>query len=121
MEKNVIEVFLQYGVLGVVLLIVGWAYFKKDLELKEERAARIADARSHVEDAIRYGNTMVSLQEKVTTTANKLIDLAGIWERREQQRELAEAAQAHADDQQRREDRGRTAPRLRGGGGGGGE
>jgi len=33
MEKSIIEVILQYGGLGAVLCIVGWAYFKKDLSL----------------------------------------------------------------------------------------
>lgn len=54
MDKSVIEVLLQYGGLGAVLIIVGVAYFKKDLaliaagiRLQEEQQRRIDDGKAH--------------------------------------------------------------------------
>ncbi len=105
--KGIIDIVLQHGIVGAMLLIVLWGYFRKDKALEEERNARIEDAKQVAVDAERYGQTMVALQEKVIVAANKLIDLAGIWERREQQRELAEAATVKhdrdRDDEVRRE------------------
>ncbi len=95
--KGIVEIILQHGIVGAMLLIVLWGYFRKDKALEEERAARIEDAKQVAVDAERYGQTMVALQEKVIVAANKLIDLAGIWERREQQRELTEAANQAAN------------------------
>jgi hypothetical protein len=56
MEKSIVEVILQYGGLGAVLIVVGWAYFKKDqqvtaagVRLQAEQEKRIADAAAHAE------------------------------------------------------------------------
>lgn len=56
MEKSIVEVFLQYGGLGAVLIVVGWAYFKKDqqltqagIRLQAEQEKRISDALAHAE------------------------------------------------------------------------
>lgn len=54
MEKSIVEVILQYGGLGAVLIVVGWAYFKKDqqvtaagVRLQAEQEKRISDAADH--------------------------------------------------------------------------
>lgn len=56
------------GLLGVLLVVVGLVAWSKDKELKAEREARIADAKSYTELALK-------LQEKVTDTVNKLADI----------------------------------------------
>jgi hypothetical protein len=37
----------SHGLLGVMLVIVGWDAWSKDRELKAEREARIADAKNY--------------------------------------------------------------------------
>lgn len=53
--KSIVEVILQYGGLGAVLIVVGWAYFKKDLalvllnkEMLAEQQKRLEDGKLHV-------------------------------------------------------------------------
>lgn len=50
LSKPILEILLQYGGLGAVLCVVGWAYFKKDgalqaagLRLQQEQQKRIDD------------------------------------------------------------------------------
>lgn len=58
----------SHGLLGLLLAIVGWAYWAKDRELKAEREARIADAKGYTELALK-------LQGQVIDAVNKLADI----------------------------------------------
>ena len=56
------------GLLGVLLVIVGWVAWAKDRELQAERAARISDAQTYTEMALK-------LQAQVIDAVNKLADI----------------------------------------------
>ena len=56
------------GLLGIMLVVVGWVAWVKDRELKVEREARIADAKGYTELALK-------LQEKVIDAVNKLAEI----------------------------------------------
>ena len=58
----------SHGLLGVMLVIVGWVAWKKDQDLQEERMARITDAKSYTELALK-------LQAQVIDAVNKLADI----------------------------------------------
>ena len=58
----------SHGLLGVMLVIVGWVAWSKDKELQAERLARIADAKSYTELALK-------LQAQVIDAVNKLSDI----------------------------------------------
>lgn len=105
MEKSIIEVILQYGGLGAVLIVVGWAYFKKDKaiaaagdRLALEQQKRIDDAKSYreilhdeqemrISDAKEFHALAMELQANVITAVNKLSDIVEAFERREYARE----------------------------------
>ena len=57
----------SHGLLGVVAAIALYVARSKDIELKEEREARIADAKGYTDLALK-------LQAQVIDTANKLAD-----------------------------------------------
>jgi hypothetical protein len=101
MEKSIIEVVLQYGGLGAVLLVVGWAYFKKDIALLAEQQKRIDDGKGYAkelqeEQALRIGDAKdfhvlaMKLQESVIAAVNKLSDIVEVFEKRESAREMRE-------------------------------
>jgi hypothetical protein len=52
MEVKILEVILQYGGLGAVLCIVGWAYFKKDLALTEAGKTLQAEQQRRIDDGV---------------------------------------------------------------------
>lgn len=56
------------GLLGIMLVIVGWVAWSKDRELKSERLARIKDAQDYTELALK-------LQAQVIDAVNKLSDI----------------------------------------------
>lgn len=56
------------GLLGVLLVVVGWVAWAKDRELQAERAARIADAQTYTEMALK-------LQAQVIDAVHKLADI----------------------------------------------
>jgi len=58
----------SHGLLGVMLVIVGWFAWHKDRELQAERTARIADAKGYTELALK-------LQAEVIGAVNKLADI----------------------------------------------
>jgi len=58
----------SHGLLGVMLVVVGWVAWAKDRELQAERQARIADAKSYTELALK-------LQAQVIDAVNKLSDI----------------------------------------------
>jgi hypothetical protein len=84
-EKSVIEVILQYGGLGAVLIVVGFAYFKKDQALVAEQQLRIKDAHDYLTLAMK-------LQESVISAVNKLSDIVEVFEKRETSREARETS-----------------------------
>lgn len=95
MEKSIVEVILQYGGLGAVLIVVGWAYFKKDQALVAEQQLRIEDAKQYLALAMR-------LQESVISAVNKLSDIVDVFEKRETAREAREARDAEVRLPERR-------------------
>ena len=42
---DIVKVFLQYGLIGVVALVSLWAYWQKDKQLAAERDARLNDGK----------------------------------------------------------------------------
>ncbi|RPH62418.1 MAG: hypothetical protein EHM89_05610 [Acidobacteria bacterium] len=56
------------GLLGLMLVIVGYVAWSKDRELKVEREARIADARNYTDLALK-------LQAQVIDAVNKVSDI----------------------------------------------
>jgi hypothetical protein len=58
----------SHGLLGVMLVIVGWVAWIKDRELRAEREARIADAKGYTDLALK-------LQAEVIDAVNKLADI----------------------------------------------
>lgn len=56
------------GLLGVMLVVVGWVAWSKDRELKAEREARIADAKNYTDLALK-------LQAQVIEGVHKLSDI----------------------------------------------
>ena len=89
MDKSVIEVILQYGGLGAVLIVVGWAYFNKDSALLKEQQLRIDDAKAYLKLAM-------TLQESVISAVNKLSEIVDVFEKREAAREVREEAREEA-------------------------
>ena len=63
-----VPVIASQGLLGVMLIIVGVVAWSKDKELKAEREARIADAKSYTDLALK-------LQAQVIDAVNKLADI----------------------------------------------
>jgi hypothetical protein len=58
----------SHGLLGIMLLVVGWVAWTKDKELQAERLARIADAKDYTQLALK-------LQAQVLDAVNKLADI----------------------------------------------
>jgi hypothetical protein len=56
------------GLLGVMLVVVGWFAWSKDRELQAERAARVEDAKGYTELALK-------LQAEVIDAVHKLADI----------------------------------------------
>lgn len=67
-HSKLVSAIASQGVLGVMLVIVGWVAWSKDRELKAEREARISDAKSYTELALK-------LQAQVIDAVNKLADI----------------------------------------------
>jgi hypothetical protein len=61
-------VIASHGLLGVMLVVAGWVAWKKDRELTAERLARIQDAKSYTELALK-------LQSQVIESVTKLSDI----------------------------------------------
>ena len=59
-----ISLIAQQGVLGAVLIVVGWFAWQKDRESKAESTARIQDAKE-------FTNRALDLQAKVLDTVDK--------------------------------------------------
>jgi hypothetical protein len=66
--STLVSTIASHGLLGVLLVVVGWVAWSKDRELKAEREARIADAKSYTELALK-------LQSQVIDAVNKLADI----------------------------------------------
>lgn len=79
---GVVDVILQHGIVGAMLLIVLYAYWRKDIALQTESAARIADAKL-------YGEAMANSREKLGTMMEKFNDSSDglMQEIKERQRE----------------------------------
>lgn len=85
-QKALFETFAQYGIIGVMLFIVLYAYYKKDRALEEcarewqkrldeETAARIDDARV-------YQEKLSNLQREVHTAVANLAAVKDVLTRR---------------------------------------
>jgi hypothetical protein len=58
----------SHGLLGIMLVVVGWVAWSKDRELQAEREARVADAKSYTELALK-------LQAQVIDAVHRLADI----------------------------------------------
>lgn len=67
-DSSLIGTIASQGVLGVLLVVVGWIAWVKDRELKDERQARIDDAQNYTELALK-------LQAQVIDSVHKLSDI----------------------------------------------
>lgn len=92
MEKTIFEMLATHGITGVMLFVVGWAYYRKDKELAEERLARIADSK-------QYTASIVAMNERMVLSADKLTELNEELKKREEQRVMVEQATVHAKRQ----------------------
>lgn len=64
----IITTIASNGLLGAMLVVVGWVAWSKDRELKAEREARIADAKNYTDLALK-------LQGQVIEAVHKLSDI----------------------------------------------
>lgn len=83
MEKSVLDILLQQGVLGAVCVGLAIAYWT-------ERKSHSATANARIEDAKMLNERHTALTERVIVAINKLGELMETWERREHEREMAE-------------------------------
>lgn len=66
--EQLIPLIASQGPLGVMLVVITLAYREKDRQLKEERAARIQDAKD-------FNQMALDLQSKVLSAVDKLSDI----------------------------------------------
>ena len=64
----VVEMLASHGPLGAMIVVLGWVAWRKDLALQAERDARIADAKSYTELALK-------LQAQVIDAVNRLSNI----------------------------------------------
>jgi hypothetical protein len=67
--KGVVDVVLQHGITGAMLLIVLYMYWRKDKQAADENAARVADSKAN-------GEGMRLMVEKTTTQMERFNDTA---------------------------------------------
>lgn len=68
MDPAIAAQIASHGLLGALLVAVTWAYWNKDRELKNERDARIADAKG-------YNDLALKLQAQVIDSVNKVSEI----------------------------------------------
>ena len=85
METQLFTQIASTGVVGVLLVVVLLAYRQKDRELKEEQQARIADAKSYLDLAMK-------LQEQVIIAVQKLSEIVEYLEKQDRPKETRESA-----------------------------
>lgn len=83
MTEKLLEVFVQYGITGVMLAVVGWAYWRKDKALLEEQQSRI-------EDAKEYHKSLSDMQGKTHEAIFALRTLHAEIKQKDERRELQE-------------------------------
>jgi hypothetical protein len=76
MIDKVIEVLLNQGVLGLVVLVLALVAKRKDDDLTAERKARI-------DDANRFTTAMVAMQAQVSTVVEKGSDIVAALKERD--------------------------------------
>lgn len=59
--KSIVEVILQYGGLGAVLLVVGWAYFKKDTALVQLNKDMLTEQQKRTADGQTYATAIQTM------------------------------------------------------------
>ena len=67
----------SYGLLGALVVILGWAYYKKDRALYDQSEA--------------FRAQIITIQREVIMAVNKMSDLVEFIEKREQERERESA------------------------------
>ena len=75
-----LEQIASVGITGALLILALFALRSKDKELSDEKNARIDDAKTNLQLAMK-------LQEQVILAVNKLADIVENWEKREVERE----------------------------------
>jgi hypothetical protein len=84
------KIFLQQGVVGAMLVVLGIMYYRKEQECQAKEKANLAEKDARIADAKAYNATHSALHERVLTAIDKLSELMEIWERREHERVMAE-------------------------------
>lgn len=71
--KGVVDVVLQHGITGAMLLIVLYMYWRKDKQLADESAARVADSKAYGEAMRSAGERSVTQMERFNDTSEALV------------------------------------------------
>ena len=62
----------SHGLLGVILIIVGWVAWSKDRDLQAERLARIDDAKAYTDLALKLQAQFLDAVNRVTNTFDEM-------------------------------------------------
>lgn len=62
----------SHGLLGVMLIIVGYVAWSKDKQLEEERAARITDAKNYTDLALKLQGQVIDAVNKLNATFEEM-------------------------------------------------
>lgn len=68
----IITAIASNGLLGAMLVIVGWFAWSKDRELKAEREARIADAKNYTDLALKLQAQVIEAVHKLANTLDEM-------------------------------------------------
>jgi hypothetical protein len=88
MTEDLLKIFLQQGLLGAIVIVLGVVLYRRDKELLDEKNNRIEDARA-------FNQLAMSLQERVIVAVDRLSDLVAVLEKREAAREYQDAVRGH--------------------------
>ena len=72
MDPDLLAKLASQGILGIMLVIVGWFAWSKDRELKVEREARIADAKDYTELALKLQSQVIEAVNKLSEILNEM-------------------------------------------------
>ena len=90
MDPSLAAEIARQGLLGILLVIVGWVAWSKDRELKAERLARIEDAQNYTELALKLQAQVIDAVNKLSNILNEMKKLMG--------RPSRASLEAHHDD-----------------------
>ena len=68
---SVVQALLAHGVLGIVILGMGWWILRQDGAIRDERAAHSAETQARIDDAKEGSQVALRLQAQVIDAVNK--------------------------------------------------